>query len=69
MAKYESQSQEVLGNHIRLGIMTNMAPPELQTHLPLNVGQWATYFEARKIVVDYLMNKSTTSRGEPMDVN
>ena len=41
VAKYESQSKEVIGDHTRIGIVTDMAPPEMQTHLQLNAGQLA----------------------------
>ena len=52
VAKYESQSKDVVGYHIRIGIVTDLAPPELQTHHQLNAGQLVTCFEVRKIVVE-----------------
>ena len=51
VAMYESLSKDVLGDHIRTGIV---APPELQTHLQLNAGQLATYVEGRKRVVGFI---------------
>ena len=41
----------MIGDHIRIGIATEMAPPEWQTHLQLNTGKLATNLEVRRIVV------------------
>ena len=41
----------MIGDHIRIGIATEMAPPEWQTHLQLNTGKLATNLEVRSIVV------------------
>ena len=54
--KYESQIKEVIGDRTRIGIVTDMAPPEMQTHLQLNAGQLATCVGVQNVVVDFLRN-------------
>ena len=64
VAMYESLSKDVLGDHIRTGIV---APPELQTHL--NAEKLATHLEGRKSMVGYIRKKSTLNRVVPVEVN
>ena len=72
LSKYESETNSLLPDAVKVAILLNETHGPLQQHLRLNTTQTTAYAQIRQNIVDYHRSRHTYSQGNvstPMDVD